>query len=278
LDVEPSAINLTGQVAIVTGGGRGLGQAMAQALAAAGASVVVTARSEDQLAETVALIDKAGGRVVAIRADVTSWDSVERLAQEVERQFGSIDLLVNNAGIAGPLGPIWETDADEWWQVLDVNLRGCFLCARAVLPGMIRRQRGRIINVGSGASTVPIPYMSAYCTSKAALARFTECLIADAGAQGIAAFTLDPGTVRTAMAEYGIQSDAAKKWIPWFRTIFDEGRDVPPERSAQLVVLLASGRADNLSGSFVSVADDVEAMIRRQSQTDDELYRLRLRQ
>ena len=155
------ANELVGQVALVTGGGRGIGRAIAQALATAGAAIAVTARSEDQLRETVALIERAGGRALALPADVTDRQAVEHLVADIERQLGPVDVLVNNAGIVGPLGPLWEADPEAWRRCLDVNLYGAFLCARAVLPGMVARRRGRIINM-STAISIPAPYYTAY--------------------------------------------------------------------------------------------------------------------
>src|SRR5438445_186931 len=138
-------------IALVTGGGRGIGRAIALRLARDGWSVVITARSADQLAETVALA--AGIRITAIAADVTQPDEVTQLVS----QAGAVDLLVNNAGTGGPFGPFWENDPDEWWRCLEVNLRGPMLCCRGVLPGMIERRRGRIVNVVSGAGCQAFP-------------------------------------------------------------------------------------------------------------------------
>src|SRR4051794_37121281 len=173
---EPVGVrdDLSGQVAVVTGGGRGIGRALALALSAAGASVAVVARSEDQIAETAGRIRESGGRALAIAADVADPGADGRMAEEVERALGPVDLLVNNAGDSGPLGPIAEADADRWWRCQEVNLRGPFVCARAFLPGMIARGRGRIVNVASGAGTQSIPYLSAYVVGKTALIRLTE--------------------------------------------------------------------------------------------------------
>src|SRR5262245_39009977 len=134
MNAESPHVDLNGQVAIVTGGGRGLGRSMAQALAAGGAAVAVAARSEAEIAETVSLIEKSGGRAIAVKVDVIDWAAVQRMTQHVEQELGPIDLLVNNAAQAGVPGPIWEAEPNSWWQVLDVNLYGPFLCARAVMP------------------------------------------------------------------------------------------------------------------------------------------------
>jgi NAD(P)-dependent dehydrogenase (short-subunit alcohol dehydrogenase family) len=256
-------IDLTGQVALVTGGGRGIGRAIAESLAQRWAAVAVLARSEEQLAETVEGITAAGGRAFACPADVTARDGVEAAVAEVERRLGPIDLLVNNAGIGGPVGPLAESDPDEWWRCVEVNLRGPLLCSRAVLPGMVARRRGRIVNVASGAGTRAIPYFSAYVTSKAALIRLTENLAAEVKDFGIRVFAIQPGTVRTAMAEAVLNSEEARRWMPWFADLFEKGQDAPPERAGRLVVLLASGQADGLSGRFLAVEWDIEGLARR---------------
>jgi len=127
------------KVAVVTGGGRGLGRAFAQALAAAGYAVAVLARTEAELAETVALIERSGGRASAFPADVVDDTAIDRAFTEVERTLGPVDLLVNNAGVVGPLGPFAESDVGAWWRTIEVNLQGQILCAHCVLPGMIAR-------------------------------------------------------------------------------------------------------------------------------------------
>jgi NAD(P)-dependent dehydrogenase (short-subunit alcohol dehydrogenase family) len=250
-------IDLTGQVALITGGGRGIGRAIALGLASAGASVAVVARSEDQIADVAEAINRAGGRAAAFPADVSDPEGVGQLVRAVQQTFGPVDLLVNSAGLAGPIGPTWEADPADWWRCLEVNLRGPMLCSRAVLPGMIARGGGRIVNVASGAGTWAIPHLGAYVVSKTALIRLTEVLAAEAAGHGVKVFAIEPGTVRTATAEYALGSEAGRRWMPWFRDIFEQGRDVTPDRAAGLVALLASGEADALSGRFFTVQDDV---------------------
>jgi NAD(P)-dependent dehydrogenase (short-subunit alcohol dehydrogenase family) len=256
-------INLPGQVAIVTGGGRGIGRAIALGLAKAGCTVALVARSEDQLAETARQITQLSSRAISVTADVSDPAAVERIVREVEKSLGSVNLLVNNAGVAGPIGPTWETDPDDWWRCLEVNLRGPMLCSRAVLPGMIARGGGRIVNVASGAGTFAIPYLGAYVTSKTALIRFTEILALEAAQHGVNVFAIEPGTVRTAMAEYALESKEGKRWLPWLGEVFQRGEDVPPDHPADLVVLLASGRVDALSGRFFTIKDDVVGLVER---------------
>ena len=269
---------LRGQVAIVTGAGRGLGRATALALARARARVGVVARSEEQLAETVRGVTEAGGDALAVVVDVCDAAAVERMAREAERTLGPVDLLVNNAGTMGPLGPIWEADPGDWWHSIEVNLRGPYLCSRALLPGMIERRHGRIINVSTSAATVAVAHMGAYVIAKTALIRFTENLAAELLNSGVSVFTISPGTVRTAMTEHVLESEAGKKWLPWFRKLFDRGRDVPAEKAAQLVVQLASGRADALSGRFINVSDDLAQLLERLGDVkSDNLYTLCVR-
>jgi NAD(P)-dependent dehydrogenase (short-subunit alcohol dehydrogenase family) len=143
---------------------------------------------------------------------------------------------------------------------------------------MIARRRGRIINLSTTAATVAVAHMGAYVISKTALIRFTENLAAELIDSGVSVFALDPGTVRTAMSEYVLESEAGKKWLPWFRKLFDRGRDVPAEKAAQLIVQVASGRADALSGRFLGVSDDLEKLLGGLEELKRaDLYTLRIR-
>jgi NAD(P)-dependent dehydrogenase (short-subunit alcohol dehydrogenase family) len=270
-------IDLAGQVAIVTGGGGGIGRAIVQRLAQAGAAVAVVDVREDRTSRTVSLITSSGGRALGITTDVTDQRAVKRMTAEVEQQLGPVTLLVNDAAIVGPIGPIWEMDADAWWRCIDVNLRGPFLCAKTVLAGMIDRRLGRIVNVASACGLELVLYMSAYSVGKTALVRLTENLAAETKEHGISVFSITPGTVRTPMTESVVASEEGK-WIPWLREGLEAGGTIPPERAADLVVSLASGRADALSGCFITVHDDVPEMVRRAEEIQrDELHTLRLR-
>jgi NAD(P)-dependent dehydrogenase (short-subunit alcohol dehydrogenase family) len=222
-----------------------------------GAAVTVTARSEAQLAETVALITAAGGRALAVTADVTEQDAVERVVAETLQHLGPVDLLVNNAGIAGPIGPLWEVDPDAWWRGVEVHLRGTFLCTRAVLASMIPRRQGRIIHVVGGGAGSPYPYASSYGCAKAAMVRLTDTLAVETKAYNIQIFAIRPGWVRTAMSEGVLQSEAGQRWFPHARTLLEQGEDVPPERTAQLVAFLAAGHGDGLSGRCLAATDDM---------------------
>jgi NAD(P)-dependent dehydrogenase (short-subunit alcohol dehydrogenase family) len=252
-------IDLHGQLAAVTGGGRGIGRVIAQTLAAAGAAVAVLSRSPSELVETVTLIERAGGRARAFPLDVLNAADVAGTLAEIARALGPLDLLVNNAGDGGPVGPLEQTDPALWWRTQEVNLRGPMLCTHAVLPGMIERRRGRIINVSSRAAEISQPYLSSYIVSKLALNKMTELLAVETKQYGIAMFAISPGPVHTAMSEAFLKSDEAAKWMPWFRPMFAE-HAVPPELAAKLCLTLASGQADSLTGRSLSITDDLAAL------------------
>ncbi|MGH3109519.1 MAG: SDR family NAD(P)-dependent oxidoreductase [Gaiellaceae bacterium] len=241
-------------VALVTGGGRGIGASIARELAEAGMRVAVTARSAGQV-EAVAA--EVGGR--ALVGDVSAREDVERWVRET----GDIDLLVANAGIAVYEDAAWEVDLDEWWRVLETNVLGVHLCCSAVIPGMLERGRGRIVITGSGASYLPGATATAYTASKAAVCRYGEALANRLDGQ-IPVFVISPGLVRTHMTE-GIFPDDA----PWTQ----------PELAPRLVRVLASGRADALAGRYLHAEhDDVEDLIRRAGEVvANDLNAIRLR-
>jgi len=260
--------DLTGQVAVVTGAGRGIGREIAGYLAKAGARVVLTARTAAQLETAAEAIRSAGGEALAVTADVTDVGAVAALMERVEGEWGAVDLLVNNAGSFYALGPLWEADPDRWWTDVTINLRGPFLGCRAVLPGMIRRGRGRIINLIGGGTGTPFAYGSGYGSSKAAVMRLTECVADELRQAGspVAVFALGPGLVRTTLTEYQLHSPEGKQWMSRIETLFAEGRDVPPTRAAALAVELAGGRFDRLAGRAFSVGDDLEELLVRQDE------------
>ena len=238
------------RVALITGGGRGLGRAFALALAKTGLHVAVASRNTEELSATVALLRAKQVRCVAIPTDVTNDVAVRRMVSITQDQLGPISLLVNAAGVGAPFGPTWETDSEEWWRNVEVNLKGTMLCCKAVVRTMIARRQGCIINVASAAGTVSIPYMSAYVSSKAAVIRFTEVFADEVRQHGVSVFAIQPGTVKTAMAEELMQSESGMRWLPWFKKIFDENRDDSSVHAENLVLYLASGKADVLSGRF----------------------------
>jgi len=254
---------LKGQIAVVTGGGRGLGRAYAEALAEAGAVVAIVARTASQLDETVVRIAAAGGRARAYAIDVADTNAVKRMVADVERELGPVALLVNAAGSAEPLGPLADSDPHEWWHGVEINAKGPYLCTRFVLPGMIARGAGRIVNVSSGVGTRSYDNVSSYCVGKTALIRLTECVAAENAAHGIRVFSISPGMVRTDMNRLLVGHPKSAEWFPWAAETLAKGKDFPPEASTRLVMRLARGEADALSGRHISVAEDLDALIAR---------------
>lgn len=277
---------LKGQVALVTGGGRGVGRAIAQALATAGAGVMVASRTAQQLDETVALIEAGGGRAAAFQADTEKRDAVEAVLAEAERVFGPVTLLVNNAGATSTTaGPFETLDFDEVRKTIDNNLVGAMLCTRLVLPGMLARGSGRIINVASGAGIASQPFVNVYSVAKAGLIRFSENLALEVKERGVAVFAITPGMVRTKATEViwnvrkmnplpGFLSNA---YGPPHENPADDSAWQPPERAGELCCFLATGAADRLSGRFFSTYYDEAAIVRRADEVEQGmLYTLRL--
>jgi NAD(P)-dependent dehydrogenase (short-subunit alcohol dehydrogenase family) len=256
--------DLSHDVAIVTGAGRGIGRAIALSLAAEGAAVGVFARTEPEIAKTAALISDAGGRAIALPLDVRDAAGVRVAVEETARRLGPVTVLVNNAGTPGPAGLDWEVDAEAWFECIEVIVRGAFLLCQAVVPGMIDRSSGRIINIASISGTRAFPPIIATSIAKTALIRFSEGLATQLDGHGVRVFAVHPGVVRTRLLEsYGLQ-------LP-------EGWYVGPERAGSVCARLASGRYDTLSGRFLGIDDDLDELLNR---TDEivarELYTLRI--
>jgi NAD(P)-dependent dehydrogenase (short-subunit alcohol dehydrogenase family) len=241
-------------------------------------AVGVSARTAGQLDETVALIEQDGGKGLVVVADVTDVQAVDRMVATVEKELGPIDLLVNNAGVAGMSGPIWVVDPDRWWECIDINVRGPFLCSRRVVPGMIERQGGRVVNMSSGASRKPWPNASAYAMSKAAVNLLTENLALEAQAHNVFVFAVNPGVVRTAMTDYSTSAEW-RRWDETVANLFAEGHLQAPEETAELIAALATGKADALSGSHIDVSHDLDKLLAHADEIEQRaLYRLREQQ
>lgn len=269
--------SLDGQVALITGGGRGLGRAFAQALAAAGVKVAVTARTERELAETHALITETGGTVRVFSADVTDRHTMEQVVDCVAEEFGPVDILVNNAAILTPLGYDWDIDPDTWWRTLEINLRGAYLCAHLVLPAMMQRRSGRIINVTSGAAHHGVPFGTAYCTSKAALSQWTNMLAAAVQEHGINVFALAPAGATAMLHTLATSPNVPQEVNAYFQAAFEQG-DSWIQDSVRLLMALVSGQADRLTGRHLSHDDSTDDLLRRTDEIiEKDLYTLRLR-
>lgn len=271
-------MQLEDAVAIVTGGGRGLGRAIAEALAAEGAAVAAVARSEDELAETVAAIEARGGHALAISCDVTARKQVEAMNLEVDQKLGPADILINNAGSLSAVGPTWEVDPQQWLHDVKVKLFGTMLCCRSVMPAMVKRRQGYIINVVGGGTNYPHTYGSGYGCSNAGLMNLTETLAREASSKGVRVFALEPGLVRTRMTEELAESEEGRRWRPGVAERLDAGDHNPPEMAAEMAVRLVSGHADDLTGRYFSASDDFDELVARADEIlerDERVLRIR---
>jgi 3-oxoacyl-[acyl-carrier protein] reductase len=257
-------------VALVTGASRGIGRATALALAENGFRVALLARSAEGLLETRELVERRGGTALDLVADVTDAEAVGEAVAAVEERFGPVGVLVNNAGSLRALGPLWETEPDDWWADVTTSLGGAYNLCRAVVPGMIERGHGRIVNVTSYAGLRPAPYQAGYACGKAALAALTEALAASLADHGVAVFSVAPGFTATEMTRRLTESE-------WFAAEQDrEAFDAAA--TAALIIRLANGSADALSGRLLHTLDDVDVLLAQIDEIRrDDLYAPRLR-
>jgi 3-oxoacyl-[acyl-carrier protein] reductase len=261
---------LAGRTAIVTGGSRGLGFAIASQMKAAGADVLITGRDQSALDEAAA---KLGAQ--AMQADVSDAASC---AAVVER-FGTPTILVNNAGVYGPMGPIEDVDWDAWVEAIQVNLFGSVLMLRAVLPGMRRRGYGKVVNLSGGGATAPLPRISAYAAAKAAVVRLTETFAEELRGTGIDVNAIAPGALNTRMLDQVLEAGPEAVGDGFYAKAVEQhasgGAGV--ERGAALAVFLASAESDGISGRLLSALwDDWANLPRwRDALMDSDVYTLR---
>jgi NAD(P)-dependent dehydrogenase (short-subunit alcohol dehydrogenase family) len=241
--------SLAGKVAIVTGASRGIGAATALALGEAGASVVLAARTIAQAEANARQIDAAGGKAVAIACDVSDYAACQLLVNETTHRFGPPDVLVNNAGVIEPIGMVAEADPMGWARSIAINLIGAYYAIRAVLPGMIERRQGNIINVSSGAAMRPQEGWSAYCAGKAGLAMLTRSIDLEHRAAGIRVFGFQPGTTDTDM-----QVTIRASGINPISKIPRE-QLTPVAHPARGIVYLCTKEAEDLAGQEVALRD-----------------------
>ncbi len=257
---------LKGKIAVVTGASRGLGQRAAIRLGVRGVLVALVARNEQQLRETADMIEQHGGRAIVIPADLSSPNFVDGLKSAVESQLGKPSILVNAAGIFGPIQLVKDSDPKAWIETIMINAMSAYLTCNAFVGGMIEQKWGRIVNVTSAASLHPPgPINSAYGTSKAALNQFTRHLAAELEGTGVTANVIHPGDVKTEMFEYiretsskmGDEAAAYKQWVEWM----DETGGDDPEKAADLIIDLMGDAAASVNGQFLWIKDGLQAPI-----------------
>ena len=256
---------LSGQVALVTGASSGIGRHLVEGLAARGVAVAGLARTEDRLKTAMAEVaESTGARTLAIAVDVTDPAAVDAAIARVADELGRVDLLVNNAGLVDAAEvPVWEADPDQWWDVVASHVRGAQLLVRAVVPGMLARGHGRVVNLASGMSTKANRDYSAYSVAKTGLMRLTEALAGALEGTAVRAFDVAPGVVDTPMT----------REMPMWRGFEDW---TPPERVVELVTTIAAGDLDAWSGRLLRAGvDDLETL--RARTPEDAARQLRLR-
>jgi 2-hydroxycyclohexanecarboxyl-CoA dehydrogenase len=241
------------RVAFVSGAGRGIGRAIAQTLAQRGDPVAVGDILKPEAAETVAMIEQDGGRAVAIELDVTDKSSVERAVQETSSKLGPVEVLVNNAGW-DELHPFLETDEDFWDKVIEVNFKGPMRLARAVLPGMVEREWGRIVSIASDAARVGSTNEAVYAGAKAALIGFTKTIAREFARKGITANVVCPGPTDTPMLGEITSGEQGAKVIEAMTRAVPMKRLGAPEEVAAAVAFLASEEAGFITGQTISVS------------------------
>ena len=284
---DAGAPSLAGRVAVVTGGGRGIGRAIALELAEAGAAVMVSARSAGEIEETAKLITDAGGRAVACAADVSDLAAVRNMLAVTEKELGVPTVLVNNAGggVPGSSGPFEKIEPEGITAGIERNLVAAMVMSRLVLPGMLEAKQGCIINVASGAAMLGMPFIAPYSVSKTGITRFSEVLGYEMLGRGVAVFAITPGNVVTKLTESMVpvldkMIEAPPPGTPWLYPPGHELEEIgwyPPERAAELCRFLASGQADRLSGRFFSVHYDEKEIVAQADRVEKEqLYVLRI--
>jgi NAD(P)-dependent dehydrogenase (short-subunit alcohol dehydrogenase family) len=249
---------------VITGAGRGIGKAIALRLAAEGAHITALARTQRLLDELSNEIHSLGGEALVIAADVTDSEAATEAVARATERFGAVSILVNNAGIPGPYGPVDAVDPAEWWAAQAVNVLGPFNFMNAVVPSMRRHNSGRIINIVSNAGLQPVPHLSAYAVSKNTLTRLTETVDLELRGVGIRAFALNPGNITTDMARGTLASPEAQRWLGEGlamirdRTAEESAADL--QRCCEVVLALATGKYDVLGGRYLDIGDDLATL------------------
>lgn len=254
---------LAGQSALVTGAGRGFGRSIALELARQGAAVTLVSRSAGQLESVADEIRAGGGRAAVAAADVTDPAAVKRACDIARAAHGAPAILVSNAGVPWPFGPVWETDVERWWQAEQVHIRAPYLFMHELMPDMIAARRGRVICISAIATRLTLPFLSAYSVGKAALNKLVEMAAEEARPHDVQVFAVEPGFVITQLAEDTYNDPDAQRWMPHMLAYLDEGRgradgEADLVRTAQRCARLAAGDYDILSGRYMELPDPID--------------------
>jgi NAD(P)-dependent dehydrogenase (short-subunit alcohol dehydrogenase family) len=255
-------MTLAGRSAIITGANQGLGRAIAEAFVRHGASVLLVARGTELLGQVereLTRLAKAPGQVVAsCPADVSRPADCAAIVERAFEALSGVTVLVNNAGIYGPMGPLEENDWDEWVRTIQINLLGTVFLSKQVIPLFRERGYGKIINLSGGGATAPLPFFSAYATSKAALVRFTETLAAEVVAAGIDVNAIAPGPLNTRLLDQVLEAGPSKVGADFHRRALKQRDDggAPLHKGADLAVFLASAASDGITGRLLSAVWD----------------------
>lgn len=239
--------DMTGKTVVITGASRGIGEAAAHIFAQAGANVVLTARGASQIS---AIADAIGDRALAVTCDVSRWEDVKAVMEAAVARFGTVDVLINNAGVIEPIGPMIDSNPAEWGHVIDVNLKGVYYGMRAVMPIMAAQGGGSVLTISSGAAHNALEGWAHYCASKAGVHMMTKALHKEGAGKGIRAIGLSPGTVATQMQREikasGINAVAQLEWSD----------HIPAEWPARALLWMCSEDADEFLGEEISLRDE----------------------
>lgn len=259
-------MKLKDRVAIITGGGYGIGRTIAITFAKEGAKVCIAARSKDKLDDTAQEITRIGGTVLAVQSDISQEADVERMVKRTIERFGALDILVNNAAAEGPTLPIHEMESKDWRQVVDVNLNGLFYCTKYALKEMIPKRRGNILNIGSIAGVYAYPLRTPYNATKWAIAGVTQTIAAEVGQHNIRCNCLSPGPTEGERSFRVIRKRAEKEgksfeeMKQWYETQIPIKRFVTAEEVARVAVFLVGEESSGVTAQHFCVSGGIEVL------------------
>lgn len=265
-------MRLKNKVAIITGGARGIGKSISILFAKEGAKLSIISRTKEQLEKTKSEIESLNGEVFVFRGDISERKTVKKFVSETIENLGRIDILINNAGILGPVGPLFENDAGEWIKTIKINLIGTFLMTREVIPYMVKNKRGKILNFSGGGAVSPRPNFTSYGSSKAAVVRITETLSEELKKYNIQVNAIAPGLVKTKMVDEMLKK--REKITEKELKLIEEG-GVSPRLCASLALFLCSEKSNGLTGRLISAVWDDWKNFEIDGIMESELYTVR---